>query len=118
MKETFEWDPISDGDVNKLFKKKASTKIRNFVTRAKASLKKPPQVTLEDWAHMTLNFEEPKYSEKCAKAQGLRKDYASNGGATYCGGSITTVEHQRRLVRNLVNLIVFNSYWLHLLYIL
>ncbi|XP_047333578.1 uncharacterized protein LOC124937108 [Impatiens glandulifera] len=99
--EMFEWDLVSEGDVNKLFKKKAGTKIRNFITRAKAAMKKPPHVTLEDWAQMKINFEEPKYSEKCTKAKGHRHDYTSNGGATYCGGSITAEEHQRRLAREL-----------------
>ncbi|XP_047314111.1 uncharacterized protein LOC124917887 [Impatiens glandulifera] len=108
--EMFEWDLVSEGDVNKLFKKKAGTKIRNFITMAKAAMKKPPHVTLEDWAQMKINFEEPKYSENCTKAKGHRHDYTSNGGATYCGGSITAEEHQRRLVSNLVTFLVFNSY--------
>ena len=105
MRETFEWDTILEGDVNKLFKKKTSTKIRNFVTRAKASLKKAPHVTLEDWMQMEIRFHDHAYADKCTKAQGNRKEYTSNGGVTYCGGSITAIEHQKRLVCNLEHLL-------------
>ncbi|XP_047326401.1 uncharacterized protein LOC124930080 [Impatiens glandulifera] len=90
-----------EGDVNKMFKKKASAKIRNFVTRAKKLLKRPSHVTLEDWAVMKTNFDDDKYIKKCNKAQGHRQKYKIDGGASYCGGSINANEHRRRLTMEL-----------------
>ncbi|XP_047322647.1 uncharacterized protein LOC124926459 [Impatiens glandulifera] len=46
-------------------------------------------------------FVEPKYSQKCIKIQGNGRKYTKDGGATYCGGSIPTIEHQRRLTEEL-----------------
>lgn len=59
----FYWDPHMESGINKLFKKKVSAKIRNFVSRAKLQGKKPSHVTIEDWEEMKIRFTDIKYIE-------------------------------------------------------
>ena len=94
-------------EINKLFKKKASAKIRNFVSRAKLQLKKPSHVTIEDWELMKMKFKETKYTNKCQKVQELRKKNIEEGGTTYCGGSINVHAHRKRPVMKYFTLVCY-----------
>ncbi|XP_047306596.1 uncharacterized protein LOC124910012 [Impatiens glandulifera] len=96
-KNTFRWEPDMEQFVNKLFRKKISVKIRNFMNRAKKKMKKPSHVTIEDWDLMKVNFMGNEYMNKCIKVQTQRLKYTKVGGAAYCGGSINANEHRKIL---------------------
>ena len=107
MQKHYQWDSSLDSLVKVAWHKKASRRYNNDVSRWKDHSERPSFISENIWEAWQRYWQSQEFQKK--SAQGSMNRMSETGGegvgpSCHTGGSLSHMEHAKRLVRILINI--------------